>query len=119
MTLVLHLQGTADQIFGLDARNRAIDSSLIGFVQASLGELCRRARVHDLTFHDLRHRAATWLLEAGVFRRNPETLRHRLHGMGEGYIHNGEARLRDAVTRLEVFLLAKFREREGKVQKRQ
>lgn len=29
-------------------------------------ELCRRAGVHDLTFHDLRHSAATWMLEAGV-----------------------------------------------------
>jgi len=55
-----------------------------------------------LTFHDLRHSAATWLLEADVDLGVIEKLLgHRLHGMGEGYIHNWEHRLRDAVTRLE------------------
>ena len=47
-----------------------------------------------------------------IFRVIEKLLRHRLHGMGEGYIHNWEARLRDAVTRLEAFLLEKFRQVE-------
>ena len=77
------------------------------------GQNSAGAGIHDLTFHDLRHSAASWLLEAGVdFVVIEKLLGHRLHGMGEGYIHNWEARLCDAVTRLEAFLLEKFRQVE-------
>jgi integrase len=78
------------------------------------GKFCRRAGVHDLTFHDLRHTAATWLLEAGVdFAVIEKLLGHRLHGMGDGYIHNWEHRLRDAVMRLEAVVIEKFRQAEA------
>lgn len=80
-------------------------------------ELCRRAGIHDLTFHDLRHSAASWLLEAGVdFSVIEKLLGHRLQGMGEGYIHNWESRLRDAVTRLEASVLGRFGRQKAKNQ---
>jgi integrase len=76
-------------------------------------ELCRRAGVHGLTFHDLRHSAVTWTLEAGIdFAGIEKLLGHRLHGMGEGYIHNWQTRSRDAVTRLEAYVHEKFRQAE-------
>ncbi len=53
------------------------------------------------------------MLEAGIdFAVIEKLLGHRLHGMGEGYIHNWQTRLRDAVTRLEAFVLEKFRQTE-------
>ncbi len=68
-----------------------------------LAELCHRAGIHDLKLHDLRHTAASWLLEGGMDNAVIEKLLgHRLHGMGEGYIHNWEHRLREAVRKLEL-----------------
>jgi integrase len=79
------------------------------------GELCRRADVHNLTFHDLRHTAASWLLEAGIdYAVIEKLLGHRLHGMQDGYIHNWEHRLREAVIRLETMIIDKIRQGEGK-----
>jgi hypothetical protein len=61
----------------------------------------------------LRHSAATWTLEAGIdFAGIEKLLGHRLHGMGEGYIHNWQTRWRDAVTRLEAYVLEKLRQAE-------
>ena len=76
-------------------------------------ELCHRAGVQDLNFHDLRHTAASWLLAAGIdYAVIEKLLGHRLHGMGEGYIHNWEHRLREAVLKLETILLQKLLEME-------
>jgi site-specific recombinase XerD len=42
------------------------------------------------------------LLEAGIdYAVIEKLLGHRLHGMGEGYIHNWEHRLREGVLKLE------------------
>ena len=77
-------------------------------------ELCHRAGIHDLNFHDLRHTAASWLLAAGIdYAVIEKLLGHRLHGMGEGYIHNWEHRLREAVLKLETILLQKLLQTEG------
>ncbi|MCC2643483.1 MAG: putative Phage integrase [Nitrospira sp.] len=86
-------------------------------------ELCQRAGIHDLNFHDLRHSAASWLLEAGIdYAVIEKLLGHRLHGMGEGYIHNWEHRLREAVRNLEAIVARKLsgtaREIEQKVASR-
>ena len=74
-------------------------------------ESCARAVVQDLHFHDLRHTAATWLCEAGVeYATTEKLLGHRLHGMGEQYIHNWNPKLRAAVTVLEKLVVERFRE---------
>jgi integrase len=77
-------------------------------------ETIERAGVHDLHFHDLRHTFATWLLEAGVdYIVIEKLLGHRLPGTGDLYIHDWDARLRDAVTRLAVLTEQKLREEIG------
>ena len=81
-------------------------------------ELCHRAGIHDLNFHDLRHRAASWLLEAGIdYAVIEKLLVHRLHGMGEGYIHNWEHRLREAVRKLEAIVARKISETAQEIEK--
>ena len=73
-------------------------------------ETIARAGVHDLHFHDLRHTFATWLLEAGVdYIVIEKLLGHRLPGTGDLYIHDWDARLRDAVSRLAALTEQKLR----------
>ena len=68
---------------------------------------CERAGVHDLHFHDLRHTFTTWLTQCGVDYAVIQTLKGEpLPGSAKYYIHNWNARLRDAVTRLETFTKA-------------
>lgn len=68
---------------------------------------CERAGVHDLHFHDLRHTFTTWLTQCGVDYAVIQTLKGEpLPGSAKYYIHNWNARLRDAVTRLESFTRA-------------
>ncbi len=68
---------------------------------------CERAGVHDLHFHDLRHTFTTWLTQCGVDYAVIQTLKGEpLPGSAKYYIHNWNARLRDAVTRLESFTKA-------------
>jgi integrase len=66
--------------------------------------VCQRAGVHNLHFHDLRHTFTTWLTQCGVDYAVIQTLKGEpLPGSAKYYIHNWNARLRDAVTRLETF----------------
>ena len=51
-------------------------------------------------------------LRPALIRRHEKLLRHRLHGMGEGEIHNWQTSLRDAVTRLKAYVLEKLRQTE-------
>jgi integrase len=68
---------------------------------------CERAGVHDLRFHDLRHTFSTWLTQCGVDYAVIQTLKGEpLPGSTKYYIHNWDARLRDAVRRLEAFTMA-------------
>ncbi|MCE3225223.1 MAG: putative Phage integrase (modular protein) [Nitrospira sp.] len=79
------------------------------------GRLCKRARVHDLHFHDLRHTFATRLQNAGVgLEVRSALLGHTVRGIGgdfgstamtSRYSHGGRgwnAQLREAVTILET-----------------
>ena len=77
-------------------------------------ETIEREGVRELHLHDLRHTFATWLLEAGVdYIVIEKLLGHRLPGTGDLYIHDGDSRLRDAVTRLAVLTEQKLREEIG------
>ena len=68
---------------------------------------CERAGIHNLHFHDLRHTFTTWLTQCGVDYAVIQTLKGEpLPGSAKYYIHNWDARLRDAVTRLESFTRA-------------
>ena len=74
-------------------------------------ETCKRAGVHDLYFHGLRHTFATWLLEAGVdYIVIEKLLGHKLPGTGDLYIHEWNWRLRDAVTKLQELTEVLLRE---------
>ena len=60
---------------------------------------CERAGVQDLHYHDMRHTALSWLIEAGVDYAVVQRLAgHRIPGMTESYLHLWESRLREAVT---------------------
>jgi hypothetical protein len=70
---------------------------------------CERAGVHDLHYHDMRHTALSWLIEAGVDYAVVQRLAgHRIPGVTEGYLHLWESRLREAVTILERVTIEKF-----------
>ncbi len=68
-------------------------------------ETVRRVRLQNLRFHDLRHTFTTRLQRLGVdYELRQALLGHRMPGMTANYSHGGpewDARLRDAVTRLE------------------
>ena len=73
----------------------------------SWARTCERVGVHDLHFHDLCHTFPTWLTQCGVDYAVMQTLKGELlSGSAKYYIHNWNARLRDAVTRLETFTKA-------------
>ena len=70
--------------------------------------------MQDLHFHDLRHTFATWLLEARVvYIVIEKLLGHRLPGTGDLYIHDWDARLREAVSRLVVLSEQNLRSETG------
>ena len=70
---------------------------------------CERAGIHDLHYHDLRHTALSWLLEAGVDYAVVQRLAgHKIPGMTESYLHLWESRLREAVTILERVTIEKL-----------
>lgn len=68
---------------------------------------CERAGVHDLHFHNLRRTFTTWLTQCGVDYAVIQTLKAEpLPGSAKYYSYNWNARLRDAITRLEAFTKA-------------
>ena len=68
---------------------------------------CEWAGVHDLHAHDPRHTFTTWFTQCGVDYAVIQTLKGEpLPGSAKYYIHNWDAQLRDAVTRLETYTKA-------------
>ena len=69
-------------------------------------ETARRVGIQNLRFHDLRHTFTTRLQRLGVdYELRQALLGHRMPGMTADYSHGGpewDARLRNAVTRLEI-----------------
>jgi len=66
---------------------------------------CKRAKIQDLHFHDLRHTFATRLQRLGVdYEVRQALLGHRMPGMTASYSHGGpewNLKLRGAVSKLE------------------
>ena len=57
--------------------------------------------VNPLTFHSLRHAAATWLRDAGVSESLAmELIGHDSVSVDRGYVHTNPQAMRDALNRL-------------------
>jgi integrase len=70
-------------------------------VKRAFGTACRRAGIKDLHFHDLRHTAATWLIEAGAdLVTVAQVLGHSSIDITKKYRHPSEQMAREAVERL-------------------
>jgi integrase len=64
----------------------------------------QRARISDLTPHDMRHTCATWLLRAGVLEQiKDEMMGHASPRMGRRYAHVPVPELIEAINRLPWF----------------
>lgn len=74
--------------------------------------VCRRAKITDLHFHDLRHTFSTLLQEEGVdYETRQALLGHKMPGKTADYSHGGpkwNKKLRHAVALLECTLNATF-----------
>jgi len=88
----------ADFVFpNLKTGRRLVD------VKRAFGTACRRAGIKDLRFHDLRHTAATWLIEAGAdLVTVAQVLGHSSIEITKKYCHPSEARARAAMERLSA-----------------
>jgi len=66
---------------------------------------CRKARIVDFSFHDLRHTHATWLRQSGVpLDLIAKQLGHRDLRMTQRYAHLHASQVRDAVSSLDKIL---------------
>ena len=63
--------------------------------------LCKRAKIQDVRFHDLRHTFTTRMLEAGVDIRSIMAITgHKDPSMFKRYSHPSESHLKAAVEKL-------------------
>lgn len=75
----------------------------IGSIKRSFATACRRAELEDLTFHDLRHTFASWLIQAGVpLAQVSEAMRHSDIRMTMVYAHLAPDAARSAVEVLDT-----------------
>jgi integrase len=89
----------------------------IGNVRRSFDTACRRAKIMDFHFHDLRHTCAAWLIQAGVsITQVRDVLGHSTVAMTERYAHLAPDSVRAAVAVLDdnSSRLRHGRNREGK-----
>lgn len=73
-----------------------------GQVSMSFKRACRRAKIEDFRFHDLRHTAASWLRMKGAdIHTVAQLLGHKDLRMAARYQHLSPAFLADAVKQLD------------------
>ncbi len=65
--LLLSCEGDhPEYVFVRRFKRADLDAMPIGSFRRSFGTACRKAGITDFTFHDLRHTAATWMVQNGV-----------------------------------------------------
>lgn len=83
---------------------RRKDGAAWGDVRTAFEHACRRAKITDFRFHDLRHTCASWLIMRGrSLKEVQEILGHREFSMTLRYAHLSPDCLREAVAALEDF----------------
>ena len=83
---------------------RRRDGAAWGDVRTAFEQACKRAKMTDFRFHDLRHTCASWLIMRGrSLKEVQEILGHREFSMTLRYAHLSPDRLREAVAALEDF----------------
>jgi len=83
---------------------RRKDGAAWGDVRTAFEHACRRAKITDFRFHDLRHTCASWMIMCGrSLKEVQEILGHRESSMTLRYAHLSPDRLREAVAALEDF----------------
>ena len=83
---------------------RRKDGAAWGDVRTAFEHACRRAKIADFRFHDLRHTCASWLIMRGrSLKEVQEILGHREFSWTLRYAHLSPDRLREAVATLEDF----------------
>jgi integrase len=81
---------------------RRKDGAAWGDVRTAFEHACRRAKITDFRFHDLRHTCASWMIMRGrSLKEVQEILGHREFSMTLRYAHLSPDRLREAVAALE------------------
>jgi integrase len=76
----------------------------LGQIRTGFEQACKRARIEDFVFHDLRHTFASWLVMRGrPLKEIQELLGHRDFKMTLRYAHLAPGRLREAVASLDDF----------------
>jgi len=83
---------------------RRKDGAAWGDVRTAFEHACRRAKITDFRFHDLRHTCASWMIMRGrSLKEVQEILGHREFSMTLRYAHLSPDRLREAVAAPEDF----------------
>jgi integrase len=97
-SLALDADTQADEpVFALDVTPEEVSMC---FMRA-----CRKARINDFRFHDLRHTTATWLRQRGVqLDEIAKQLGHSDLRMTQRYAHLGASQIREAVCCLDSIL---------------
>jgi integrase len=85
----------------------------IGDIKHSFTSVCRKARIQDFRFHDLRHTYASHLAMRGVhIRALQELLGHKTLAMTQRYSHLASEQLQNAVKLLDG-VIGERRELDG------
>jgi integrase len=88
----------------LSALDKAGERVFPSTYRTAFDHAVERAKIHDFTFHGLRHTFASWLtMKARPLKEVSELLGHSSVKMTERYAHLAPERLRDAVSVLDEF----------------